>query len=31
MQDFSVERIHQMFGGPIFDGRNEIFLLVKDL
>ena len=31
MQDFSVEWVHQIFGGPIFEGRNEILLLVKAL
>ena len=31
MQDFSVEGVHQMFGGPIFEGRNEILLLGKTL
>ena len=31
MQDFSVEGVRQMFGGPIFEGRNEILLLGKVL
>ena len=31
MQEFSVEWVHQMFGGPIFEGRNEILLLGKAL
>ena len=31
MQDFSVEWVRQMFGGPIFEGRNEILLLGKAL
>ena len=28
---FRLRGVHQMFGGPIFDGRNEIFLLGKPL
>ena len=28
-QDFSVEAVRQIFGGPIFEGRNEIFLFGK--
>ena len=31
MQDILGEGVHQMFGGPIFDGRNAILLLVKAL
>ena len=31
MQDFSVEGVHIMFGGPIFRGWNEILLLGKAL
>ena len=31
MEDFSVDGIHQMFGGPIFEGRNKILLLGKAL
>ena len=31
MQDFFGEWVHQMFGGSIFDGRNEILLLGKAL
>ena len=31
MPDFSVEGVHQMFGGPIFESRNEILLLGKDV
>ena len=31
MQDFSVEGVQQMFGGPIFEGRNEILVLGKTL
>ena len=31
MQDFSVEGVHQMFWGPILEGRNEILLLGKAL
>ena len=31
MQDFSVEGVHQIFGGPIFKCRNENFQLDKAL
>ena len=31
MQDFSVEGGPKMFGGPIFEGRNEILLLGEAL
>ena len=31
MQDFSVEGVHQMFGGQIFEGLNQILLLGKAL
>ena len=31
MTDFSVEGVHQMFGGQIFEGRNEILLLGEAL
>ena len=31
MHDFSVEEVHQIFGGPIFYGRNEILLLGRAL
>ena len=27
MHEFSVEGVHQMFGGPILEFRNEIFLV----
>ena len=29
MKDFSVERVHQKFGGPIIEGRNKSLLLGK--
>ena len=29
MQDFTIVRVHQKFGGPIFKGRNKILLLDK--
>ena len=31
MQDFPVEGVRQMFGCPIFEGRNEILLWGKAL
>ena len=31
MGDFSIEGVHQMFWGTIFEGRNEILLLGKAL
>ena len=31
MQDFSVEGVRKMLGGPIFRGWNEILLLGKAL
>ena len=31
MQEFSAEGVRQMFGGPIFEDRNEILLLGKAL
>ena len=31
MQDFSVERSTKSIGDPIFEGRNKILLLSKDL
>ena len=31
VQDFSIEGVHQMYGGPIFEGGNEILLLGKAL
>ena len=31
MEDFSVKGIHQMFGSPIFRGRNETLLLDRAL
>ena len=29
MQDFSVEGVRQMFGGPFFKGLDKILLLAK--
>ena len=31
MQDFSVEKVRQIFGGPFFEGRDKILVLGEAL